>query len=85
MDTYWNNDKMVETKDGLRINKCIRCGGCIAICDDNLLHFHAIYTNTVKDGCLTVVRVDDFCSLPCHYCHKCEKVCPVDSIEIERW
>lgn len=85
MDTYWNNDKMIRTENGLCINKCVRCGGCIAVCDYNVLHLDTIYTNRAKDGCLTVVRADDFCSLPCHHCHQCLEVCPVDSIEIERW
>lgn len=86
MDTYWNNNKLVETEDGrLKRNRCVLCGGCISVCDYDVLHLQHTYTNIVDDGCLTTVRADDFCSLPCHYCHKCEEVCPVDSIEIERW
>lgn len=85
MDTYWNNDKLVKTQNGYKVNKCVLCGGCIAVCDYNVLHLHRIYTNRADDGCLTVVRADDFCSLPCHHCYKCLEVCPADSIEIERW
>ena len=38
MDTYWNNNKIIKTENGLCINKCVRCGGCIAVCDYNVLH-----------------------------------------------
>lgn len=49
--------------------KCLRCGGCVAVCPFGALELHNFPENDTKK---------------CTLCGTCEKVCPVSAITVKK-
>ena len=50
-------------------NKCLKCGGCVAVC---------------PVGALELVNFPEVDTKKCVLCGTCEKACPVSAITVKR-
>jgi len=50
-------------------SKCLKCGGCVAVCPLGALELHSFPENDIKK---------------CTLCGTCEKVCPVSAITVKK-